>query len=254
MDSNGSFISDSIAGDADAYVGNLGPWSITSPKPTLRAKWITRASELEPGLLFYADQFTDVFGSDPQVAVTASLVTDHESYKLDTDFNVELMLLVTGFKMPAPGDELWNFTFMGEKHTRGSERDGNLREVYEYVGHDSGLPVRAGLTVHSGRGSWSSWPAHEFETQSLMAPVALYPNFQEVFAFITDPMGMWGIQVNSPARTDTRYDAGIDAFVDKQISYPVLGAHPVVAAPGTRLAYLWCYEGGLEKFVGREQH
>jgi 5-deoxy-D-glucuronate isomerase len=243
----------------DCRIGALGDWmdsrSYCNITPALHAKWITRTSELEPGLLFYANEANDIFGPNPEVALTASLVSDHESYCIETDFSAELMLLVTGFKLPAPGHVNWSTVFTGEQHTRGNVRDGNLREVYEYVGCNSGLPIRAGLTVHTYSGTWSSWPAHEFETQSLMAPTPLYPRFEEVFAFVTQPMGMWGIQVSSPARTDTRYEAGVRAFTDRQITYPILGAHPVVAAPGTRLAYLWIYTGGLNKFgPNGEQH
>ena len=229
--------------------GDRRPWNpTTSEMSTLSVQWITKVSELQPGLLFHARKVDDVFGAHPGTALTVSLVSDRESCRL-VDRNTELMLLVTGFELPAPGHPYWHTPLTGEQHTRGDTHDNNLREVYEYVGRTSGLPIRAGLTVHTSCGTWSSWPPHAFEAQSLLAPAPLYPGFKELFAYITQPAGMWGIQISSPGAPDTRYKAGVDVIRDREIRPVVLGAHPVVAAPGVKLAYLWVYTHiGREKF------
>lgn len=118
------------------------------------------------------------------------------------------------------------------------------RLVYHYVRTEHGLPVRAGLTVHSKPGSWSSWPPHAFEMQAYTMPAGAWGDFLEMFVYFTDPPGGWAIQTTFEAQRDLRECV----FVwDKSTFEIPLGAHPVVAAPGYRLAYIWVYRGGVDK-------
>ena len=227
------------------YTVNVTGETKTGDDMTLKAQWITEANkqtiDFEPGLMFWGSHNAVFNKSDP---LRAALVSERNDLQAD----MEVCLLITGFELPRPGNPVWDKIFVPEKHLRGSREAGSLRAVYNHVGEDSGLNIRAGLTVHEGNGSWSSWPAHEFETQALMAPAQLFPEFHEVFAYLTEPANMWGVQVAAPPNADTRYEACINVVRDRDIQRIVLGAHPVVAAPGVRLAYLWAYVGGWEKF------
>jgi 5-deoxy-D-glucuronate isomerase len=69
-----------------------------------------------------------------------------------------------------------------------------------------------------------------------------FKNFKEYFAFVTYPSGMWGLQVygqNSPGNIAIIKDGDI-------VDVPI-GPHAVVAAPGTRLGYIWIYTGAWSK-------
>lgn len=117
------------------------------------------------------------------------------------------------------------------------------RDVYVFD-IPSKINLRAGLTIHSGHGTWSSWPMHTFEERAIMSPANLYPDFFEVFAFIADPVGGWGLQtVRSKSNVETR------AICDRQIVDIPLSLHPVVGAPDVRIGYFWAYTNGGEKFT-----
>ena len=213
----------------------------------LKAQWVTprnyqQLSAIEPALMFYGSLDSVFHSASP---LNAALITEKDEIQYDSD----ICLLITGFELPLRGLDVWNGAFGSDsKHVRGNAEDGNLRSVYEYVGKESGLTIRAGVTVHHTGGTWSSWPAHEFEMQALMAPTQLFPHFSEIFAYITNPCDMWGIRVSAPSKAETRYQGGVKVFRDRDICDVPLGAHPVVAAPGTRLAYIWAYVGGWDKF------
>lgn len=104
-----------------------------------------------------------------------------------------------------------------------------------------------GVTVHSGPGSWSSWPPHKFERDSLLAPLG-YRDFFEKFAFVTDPPSQWGLQM---VMGKTASEAKI--IQDRDIVTIPLSSHPVVGGPECRMAYVWAYTGGENKFPGGER-
>ena len=106
------------------------------------------------------------------------------------------------------------------------------------------INLRAGLTVHNGCGTWSSWPTHEFESRALASPANTFPDFSEVFAFITDPVGGWGLQTLVGKNGTT-----VRAIADREIVTIPISLHPVVGAPDVRMAYFWAYTNGGEKFT-----
>lgn len=106
------------------------------------------------------------------------------------------------------------------------------------------INLRAGLTIHDGYGTWSSWPTHEFEARALASPANTFPNFSEVFAFVTDPVGGWGLQT-LVGKNGTQ----IRAVADREIVTIPISLHPVVGAPDVRMAYFWAYTNGGEKFT-----
>ncbi len=83
-------------------------------------------------------------------------------------------------------------------------------------------------------GNWSSYPPHKHDRQSPPDEVKL----EEVYLFKIDPPGGFGVQV--------RYGNGTrEAFVvgDEDVAVIRAGFHPVVAAPGYSLYYLWIMAG-----------
>lgn len=122
-------------------------------------------------------------------------------------------------------------------------KDSYLRTVYT-LDIPKEINLRAGLTVHEERGTWSSYPMHTFEEGALISPASTYPNFKELFAIVTDPPSSWGIQVVS-----SREDRIVRPFVDRDILDIPISFHPVVAEPKTRIAYFWAYTNGGEKFT-----
>ena len=83
-------------------------------------------------------------------------------------------------------------------------------------------------------GNWSSYPPHKHDRQRPPEEVRL----QEVYFYKVDPAGGFGVQI--------RYDdAGAETFIVRDgdvVSIPS-GYHPVVAAPGYSLYYLWVMAG-----------
>lgn len=83
-------------------------------------------------------------------------------------------------------------------------------------------------------GNWSSYPPHKHDRQASPDEVKL----EEVYLFKVDPPAGFGVQVH--------YGDGVEeAFVVKEDGVAVIrsGYHPVVAAPGYSLYYLWVMAG-----------
>ncbi len=83
-------------------------------------------------------------------------------------------------------------------------------------------------------GNWSSYPPHKHDREAPPEEVKL----EEVYLFKVDPPTGFGVQI--------RYDdAGTEAFVVRDGEAAVIrsGYHPVVAAPGYSLYYLWIMAG-----------
>lgn len=83
-------------------------------------------------------------------------------------------------------------------------------------------------------GNWSSYPPHKHDEHR--PPVEA--RFEEVYLFKVQPPGGFGVQVRYTA-------AGAEAFVVRDGDAAVIrsGYHPVVAAPGYALYYLWVLAG-----------
>jgi 5-deoxy-glucuronate isomerase len=84
-------------------------------------------------------------------------------------------------------------------------------------------------------GNWSSYPPHRHDRHDPPREV----NLEEVYLFKVDPPGGFGVQL--------RYDLGgaEEAFVvrDDDIAVIRAGFHPVAAASGYALYYLWVMAG-----------
>jgi 5-deoxy-glucuronate isomerase len=83
-------------------------------------------------------------------------------------------------------------------------------------------------------GNWSSYPPHKHDTHEPPREVKL----EEIYLFKLDPAGGFGVQI--------RYDGdGEECFTvrDGDVAAIPAGYHPVVAAPGYSLYYLWVMAG-----------
>ena len=113
-------------------------------------------------------------------------------------------------------------------------RDNWSRNVRTMLGpeHAAGR-LLLGETINPP-GNWSSYPPHKHDEHRPPQEVQL----EEVYLFKVDPAGGFGVQI--------RYDEeGTDVFTVRDDDVAVIrsGYHPVVAAPGYSLYYLWVMGG-----------
>ena len=112
------------------------------------------------------------------------------------------------------------------------------RDVYHFTKPGGLLPtLRCGLTVHSGKNTWSSTP-HPFE----LNPVE---GFEEVFLYLNsrsdDEPGTEAIQVGVGKWQDGEGINEIWGVKNRDISAIPMGYHPVVGEPGVHVSYIWAY-------------
>ena len=86
-------------------------------------------------------------------------------------------------------------------------------------------------------GNWSSYPPHRHDRDNPPEEVDL----EEVYLFKTNPAGGFGVQI----RYELDGDRAEEAFLvrDDDIAVIRTGFHPVVAASGYELYYLWVMAG-----------
>jgi 5-deoxy-glucuronate isomerase len=89
-------------------------------------------------------------------------------------------------------------------------------------------------------GNWSSYPPHKHDRQAPPEEVRL----EEVYLFKTDPPGGFGVQI----RYDDRGEE-LCTVRDDDAAAIRSGYHPVVAAPGYALWYLWVMAGDGRQMV-----
>ena len=120
-------------------------------------------------------------------------------------------------------------------------KPGFQREVHDIV--DSRIPARRLLVgeTFNRPGEWSSYPPHKHDE---LIPGVEYP-LEEVYYFRIDPPQGFGVQViYSPTK-------GVDEsyrVLDGDVTILPFGYHPVAAAPGYRLYYLWALAGEVRQF------
>jgi 5-deoxy-glucuronate isomerase len=122
-------------------------------------------------------------------------------------------------------------------------RDNWRRDIS--LGTTMDLPIKRlviGETI-SAPGNWSSYPPHKHDTNNLPTE---YP-LEEIYYFLVNPGQGFGLmRVYDPPARRVRQD---EAFVIQSGDAVVIsrGYHPVVAAPGYQLYYLFA-------LAGRERH
>ena len=113
--------------------------------------------------------------------------------------------------------------------------EGNwARQVRTILGpeHEAGR-LLVGETINPP-GNWSSYPPHKHDQHRPPLEVQL----EEVYLFKVDPAGGFGVQL--------RYDdkgEDVRTVRDGDVAVIASGYHPVVAAPGHALYYLWVMAG-----------
>jgi len=100
---------------------------------------------------------------------------------------------------------------------------------------DAASRLIVGETVHAGTGTWSSFPPHRHDRES-----AEEARLEEVYHYRVHPSGGFAVQV----RYDTDTGAEDLRIVhDGDAAAITSGFHPLVAAPGHGLWYLWILAG-----------
>ena len=119
-------------------------------------------------------------------------------------------------------------------------RDNWIRTIRTILGpeHAAGR-LLVGETINPP-GGWSSYPPHKHDREAPPHEVRL----KEVYFFKVDPPGGFGIQM--------LYDEGGEKALivrDGDIASIPRGYHPVVAAPGFSLYYLWVMAGDGRRMI-----
>jgi len=105
--------------------------------------------------------------------------------------------------------------------------------------HDAAGRLVVGETI-SPSGNWSSYPPHKHDRQAPPDEVAQ----EEVYVYRFNPEGGFGVQL--------RYDDATESariVHDGDVVAIPAGYHPVVAAPGYELYYLWVIAGESRELV-----
>ncbi len=110
------------------------------------------------------------------------------------------------------------------------------RTVRTILGQDDAASrLIVGETVHNGTGTWSSFPPHRHDSESPDEA-----QLEEVYFYRVQPANGFAVQV----RYDTDADQEDLRIVhDGDAAAITSGFHPVVAAPGHGLYYLWILAG-----------
>jgi 5-deoxy-glucuronate isomerase len=153
-------------------------------------------------------------------------------------FAVEAVSAVEAALCRAPSDLAGEPRLIGPEKVKVAVRgrEGFKREVHDII--EPAFPAKhllVGETFNTA-GEWSSYPPHKHDR-------AAYPEeskMEEVYLFKVDPPQGFGLQrFYSPER-------GVDTAVVLQhnsVTRIPWGYHPVAAAPGYRLYYLWMLAG-----------
>jgi 5-deoxy-glucuronate isomerase len=105
-----------------------------------------------------------------------------------------------------------------------------------------GRPASARVITVNPPGNWSSYPPHKHDEQAPPDEVRL----EEVYLFKVEPPEGFGVQI--------RYDQGGEHIITVRNNDAVViraGYHPVVAAPGYSLYYLWVMAGEGRELIQR---
>ncbi|HEY6469726.1 MAG TPA: 5-deoxy-glucuronate isomerase [Candidatus Dormibacteraeota bacterium] len=100
---------------------------------------------------------------------------------------------------------------------------------------DPASRLLVGETVHNGTGTWSSFPPHRHDRES-----ADEAKLEEVYYYRVDPADGFAVQLRYD--TDTGRE-DLRMVRDGETAAIPAGFHPVVAAPGHNLYYLWILAG-----------
>jgi 5-deoxy-glucuronate isomerase len=114
-------------------------------------------------------------------------------------------------------------------------RDSWARTVRTILGpDDQASRLIVGETIHSGTGTWSTFPPHRHDRDS---PEEV--RLEEVYYYRVQPANGFGVQVRYLGADEE----DLRMVHDGESAAITAGFHSVVAAPGYRLYYLWVMAG-----------
>lgn len=133
-------------------------------------------------------------------------------------------------------DDVKQFTIGKDNWTRDAFMivDDDVPAHYLYIGEAIVPP-----------GNWASFPPHRHDEDALPDEV----DMEEIYFFRFDRPGGFGIQ--KVYNDDRSIDETLTLEENDTILIPE-GYHPVVAAPGYSMYYLWIMAGAARKFISRQ--
>lgn len=163
---------------------------------------------------------------------TAVYVPPDVPYRVSTDGSVEAAV----FRAPAQGDGEAYVVRPEEVRTVVRGRDNWRREVHDIIDESRHAQKLIVGETFNDPGAWSSYPPHKHDVQDPPQEVRL----QEIYHYRTQPETGFGMQrLYSPERS---FDETFTVQNGDSFLVP-FGYHPVVAAAGYRLYYLWALSG-----------
>jgi len=142
------------------------------------------------------------------------------------------------FSAPPAGDRPLRQVHPDQVTVRAVGRDAWSRRVCSVVDQRVASRLLVGETINQA-GAWSSYPPHKHDTEVPGREVPM----EEVYHFMVRPPGGFGLQMVYTAPEAARPFEHIYRVRDGDTVVIPRGYHPVVAAGGYQLAYLWAISG-----------
>ena len=101
--------------------------------------------------------------------------------------------------------------------------------------------LRGGETIND-KGQWSSWPRHSFDEHPELAK-----EFEEFFLYFTNPKDGYALQRADGTFSDGEFREQTQLVRNGDYAILPLGDHPIVAAPDTKVLYVWYYVSPIPK-------
>jgi 5-deoxy-glucuronate isomerase len=121
-----------------------------------------------------------------------------------------------------------------------------MRTVREVIGGEGPAQrLRAGETINP-TGLWSSWPHHDFDANSKLAP-----QFEEVFLYFTKPRSGWGLQRREGLYSNLQRVDDVIVVKNGDAAILPLGEHPIVAGVDSQVLYVWFYMSPIPKLYSK---
>ena len=120
---------------------------------------------------------------------------------------------------------------------------GNFKRTVRVIlgGDGPAKRLRGGETIND-KGQWSSWPRHSFDDHPELAK-----EFEEFFLYFTNPKDGYALQRADGTFSDGEFREQTQLVRNGDYAILPLGDHPIVAAPNTRVLYVWFYISPIPK-------
>ena len=120
---------------------------------------------------------------------------------------------------------------------------GNFKRTVRVIlgGNGPAKRLRGGETIND-KGQWSSWPRHSFDDHPKLAN-----EFEEFFLYFTNPKDGYALQRADGTFSDGEFREQTQLVRNGDYAILPLGDHPIVAAPDTKVLYVWFYISPIPK-------